>query len=557
MAAASTSAGTEPCGATMPRATPELEIVPREGQQAEVREQTLAAGALADLGYRTISLSARYENLLLTSFLTVSTALSLLLAWRKPFFVDEYLSRYTALSGSPWVIWNVLKTAPLSVDPPLYHFLLAGCLRIFGPTEFFARLPSVLAYALMTFFLYRLVRRYADVFTGLMVVALCSLCGSFTYAYQARPYALVLAADAIALFAWTGFSWADLAEDYRKRVLALAGLFFGIAIAVGSHWFGFLVLIPLVLGEAFRSWQRRRIDAAVCAVIIAGGATALVYVPLLKAASEYKAMPWKGVHFADIAASFQLVLEPCLLPLVLILVIAIFAPLIFASLWFDETKGKPGRSIPTPVLVCLAAFALAPFPGFLVGKLVTHAFLPRYVLLCSVGLIVLASWAIRGAARRNPILMALAFLVIAGYASLFHYREFSSLPAGGDDVTFANAAVFSANPSLPVVPSNNETFLQLMAHGPAALRQRCILLTDPGFIHLLDENTTFLMAEGLRRWTKLPITDLAWFVNGHRRFYLIAGSQGALVRWLLQEHAELSLQGTFNGDPVYLVALQR
>jgi len=544
VAAASTSAGTESGTATRQRATPELEIVTRDRPQVEVREQI--AGDNAQAVRRAIGFIARHENPVLISFLAVSTALSLLLAWRKPFFVDEYLVRFTALSGSPGAIWNVLKTAPLSVDPPLYHFLVSYCLRIFGPTEFAARLPSVLAYTLMAFLLYQLVRRYADVFTGLVVVALCSLCGSFLYAYQARPYALLLAAAAISLV-----SWASLVENSPKRTLALAGMLLGIAVAVGSHWFGFLLLIPLMIGEAVRTWQRRKADDAVCAAMVAGGATAFAYLPVLKAASAYKAMPWKGVHFADIAASFQMVLEPCLLPFVLILVIAIFVPRSC-----DETSSRRGRSIPTPILVCLATFALVPIPGFLVGKFVSHAFQPRYVLLCSVGLMVFSDLAVRSALRGNALLMALAVLVIGGYSCFLHYREFSSVPTGGDAAAFANGNVFSMDPSLPIVPSDNETFLRLQAHGPAPLRERCVFVTDPSFVQLLAQNTNFLMTEALRRWTKLPIEDLSRFRNAHPRFYVIAGSKGALVQALLQDHAELSLQGTFGGDPVYLVELR-
>ena len=198
----------------------------------------------------------RYENLLLLIVLAIQTVFSLLLASREPFSVDEYLVRLTALSGSPTAVWHLLKTAPLTVDPPLYHFLIVYWIRIFGPSEFSCRLPSVLAYTAMSGLLYRFVRNYTDVFTGLFVVTLSMVSGSFSFAYYARPYALVLAADALALICW-----AKLVSDRQKRALALVGLFLGITIAVGSHWFGFLVLAPLAFAEALKTAQERRIDA--------------------------------------------------------------------------------------------------------------------------------------------------------------------------------------------------------------------------------------------------------------------------------------------------------
>jgi len=492
----------------------------------------------------------RYESFFVAVALAVLTAFSLLFAGREPFSVDEYLVRVTALSGSPTAAWHILKTAPLAVDPPLYHFLNVYCLRLFGSSEFSTRLLSVLAYTLMTFFLYRFVRRYADVFTGLSLLALCLQCGTFSYAYEARPYTLVLAADA-----WALVCWASIVEERPKRRLALAGLFLGIAIAVGSHWFGFLVLVPLAFSEAVRTWQKRRIDASVWGAIAAGAATALAYLPLLPAASKYKALPWKGVAIGDISESFRLVLEPCLYPLALLLITLAVARFLFSV--------RPPRlkalAIPIPVFACVAAFALTPFSGFVVGKLLTHAFQPRYVLLCTIGLLIIVSMAIRDFGRRSAAWMGLTLLILVSYASFSRYRELSGMPAGGDAAAFADASALSARPDLPVVPGDDDLFLRLEAHGPASMRDRCAFPTDPSSVRLLHQNTNFLMTEGLRQWTELPIPDLSSFLASHPQFYVVqrGSSPGWLIQRMLEDHAEIALQGAYAGNPVYLVQVRR
>ena len=493
---------------------------------------------------------ARYEALVLAVALSVLAGFSLLFAWRKPFSVDEYLVRITALSGSPSAVWHVLKTAPLAVDPPLYHFLNVYFVRLFGPSEFSTRLVSVLAYTIMSFFLYRFVRRYTDVCTGLALVALCLQCGAFSFAYEARPYTLVLAADALALVCW-----ASLVEERKKRSLALAGLFLGIAIAVGSHWFGFLVLVPLALGEAIRTWQNRRIDAAVWIAIAAGAATALAYLPLLAPASQYRALPWKGVALGDISESFQLVLEPCVFPLAMLLITLALARFLFGARP-PRLKGPP---IPAPVFVCLATFALIPFPGFVIGKVLTHALQPRYVLLCTIGLLIVVSLAIRDFGRRSAQWMAVALLILGGYASFSRYHEVSGVPAGGETSAFADATALSAHPELPVVPGDNDLFFRLEAHGPETVRERCVFPTDPSFVRLLHQNTNFLMTEALRRWTKLPIPDLASFLTAHPQFYVIQRRNGPswVIQRMLEDHAEIALQGTYAGNPVYLVQVRR
>jgi uncharacterized membrane protein len=505
-----------------------------------------AWGRLESVGWGIDSLIRRHENMVLAMGLALITVFSLLFARSKAFDVDEYLVRITALAGSPGAIWHLLKTAPLSVDPPLYHLLVHYFLRFFGPSEFVQRLLSVLAYTVMTFLLYRLVRKYSDIYTGLVLLALCLQSGAFAFAYYARPYALVLAADAMALVCWD-----SAIGERRGRSVALFGLFAGIAVAVGSHWFGFLVLIPLMAGEAVRTWQRRRLDTGVCVVMAAGAATALAYMPLLKAAAAYRALPWKGVALGDIAASYQLILEPCLVPLLLMVILA------FARLMFSARQLERATVVPIPVFICGAVFALTPFAGFVLGKIVTHAFQPRYVLLCTLGLLLLAALAVRQGVAGRVGWMASAALILGALVSFLQYHSLRALPAGGDTAALADVTVLSANESLPVVAGSDGLFLRIEAHAPTSLRRRCVFPTDQDFIRLLHNNTNFLMTEGIRRWTNLPVVDLASFLNSHPQFYFIQIAEQDWVIQRVKDHAQITLQGTYAGNPVYLVDVHR
>jgi uncharacterized membrane protein len=501
---------------------------------------------LESVGWRIDSEIRHHENFVVAIAIAIVTLFSLLFSLRKPFDVDEYLVQITARAESSAAIWRLLKTAPLSVDPPLYHFLVHCFLRILGPTEFVERLPSVLAYTSMTFFLYRVVRRYTDIYTGLIVLALSLQCGAFAFAYYARPYALLLAADAMALLCWV-----IAIEKQRPRNIALLGIFFGIAIAVGSHWFGFLVLIPLIVGEVVRTWQRHKLDLPVCIAITGGAATAMAYLPLLRAAVAYRAMPWKGVAINDIAATYQLILEPCLVPLLLLVIVA------FARAMFTAPRPESsGPALPIPVFACVAAFALTPFAGFILAKIVTHAFQPRYTLLCSIGVLLLVALAVReGMAARVPW-MAFAALTLVGLISFVQYHSFLKLPSGGDTAALADVSLFSTNGSLPVVPGSDGLFLRIEAHAPASLRQRCVFPTDHDFIRLTHNNTNFLMTEGFRRWTNLPVVDLSTFLSAHPQFYFIRNNeQDWMMQRMIEDHAQIMLQGTYEGHPVYLINL--
>ena len=493
------------------------------------------------------SLIRRRENLVLSVSLIVITTFSLMFAWRRPFWMDEYLVIHTALAGSPTAVWNLMKGAPLSVDPPIYHFLVLSFVRIFGPTEFVTRLPSVLAYTLISLLLYRFVRKYADVYTGLVVLSLCLACGAFHFACEARPYALVLAADTLALLCWS-----NIVDPQHNRKIALSGLFLGVAFAVGSHWFGGLVLVPLGVGELVRNWQTRKLDFGVWTALVAGGTTVVAYVPLLKGASEYQSLPWREAYIWDIFNTFQLLMQPCIVPLTMLMVILALAWFLFGTL--PPELEHP--SIPAPILICVVLLALTPFLGFLVGRFVSHIFHPRYVLLCTIGLLFLLSLAIRKAVGRSAAWMGLTVLLISSFAMLVQYRELSSLPLGGDASKLADVSIFSSQPSLPIVPSDIELLLRVEAHGPASLRTRCVYTTDPSSVRILHHNTELLCTRALRRWTSLPIRDLSSFLSVYPRFYVVGpinGNRAWVVRRLLEEHADIALQGAFAGEPVYLV----
>jgi hypothetical protein len=492
----------------------------------------------------------RHENLILVIALAVVTAFSVSFARYRPFWLDEYLAYDTATLGSPSAVWNSLKTAPLSVDPPLYHFLIHYWLRIFGPTEFATRVPSVLAYTIMCFLLYRFVRKYADIYTGLTVVMLCLACGTFRLAHEARPYALVLAADVMSLLCW-----ANIADNKKNRALALVGMWVGIVIAVGSHWYGCLVLVPLALGELVRTWQRGKFDLAVWSAQILGAATVIAYLPLLKAASEYQALPYKTASLGDVVDVFSFVMEPCVVvPLTLFIIIAALA-----RFMFGVPRPRLHRlSTPTPVFISTVVFALVPFPAFLLGKLFSHGFLYRYAIVCTIGLLVLLSQAIRSVVGRSAVWMTLAILIFGGYACVLRVHQVLPLRANGDESLFASTSVFAEQPSFPIVPSDEDLFLRLEAHGSASLRERCVYVTDPSSVRILHHNWVALTAEGFRRWTRLPVRDLSSFLNSYQQFYVIGyldGDRQWILRRMLEEHAEIALQGTFGGYPAYLVTV--
>jgi len=370
-----------------------------------------------------------------------------------------------------------------------------------------------------------------DIYAGLTVLMLSLGCGAFPYAHEARPYALVLGAVSM-----TMFCYAIIVEEKKNRAIALVGIWFGVAIIVGSHWFGCLALVPLILGELVRSWQRRKVDVVAWLVLTGGAATTVLYLPLLKAASAYRILPWKDAHPWGAFEALDFALEPCLIPLAVLMIA--FAVVRFM---FGETPPNPQlRSMPAPVFTCVVGLSLISFPGFLFGKLVTHVFLPRYVLFCTIGLLVLITGSIYSVVGTRAVWRIAAFSIIAMCVLLLRIHDLRLVAqyAHAEQSNLSDVALFSPQPSIPIVLSDDAgLFLRIEAHAPSSLRQRCLWVTDPGVVSMTGQSTTYLMIEGLRKWTRDPISDLSSFLTSYHRFYLISDPHGWIIQRMIESHA--------------------
>lgn len=81
-----------------------------------------------------------------------------------------------------WVtprIWMNETHLPFLGKPPLYFWQAAGAMRLFGQTEFAARLPGVVSAAVLLVLLYAVMRRYGTPGSGLLSVMLTASCGFF------------------------------------------------------------------------------------------------------------------------------------------------------------------------------------------------------------------------------------------------------------------------------------------------------------------------------------------------------------------------------------------
>jgi Dolichyl-phosphate-mannose-protein mannosyltransferase len=167
-------------------------------------------------------------------------------SFAKPIWYDELSTVFITRLKTLGDIWAFLQVAA-DHNPPGLHFLVWLTRQVI-PNELIAvRLPSMLGYFLMSVSLYRFAARRLGTAAGLVAGLFPIVSIAQEYAYEARPYTLMMGFCGAALVCW------QASEPGRWRRLALVGLAGSIALALLSHYYAVPLLIALAGGELIRT----------------------------------------------------------------------------------------------------------------------------------------------------------------------------------------------------------------------------------------------------------------------------------------------------------------
>src|SRR5262245_28495696 len=151
----------------------------------------------------------------------------------------------------------------------------------------------MLGYWSMCVCVYLFVRRYASPLHATIALLTPASTLAFNYAYEGRPYGLMLGFGATALLCW------QRACETPVRTVWLLGLGLSVGAAVASHWYAILIVVPITIGECVR-WRRRgRLDAWLGATLLLGTVVpVLICLPMMRHAETFRASmaaSWVGV----------------------------------------------------------------------------------------------------------------------------------------------------------------------------------------------------------------------------------------------------------------------
>ncbi|MGO9241342.1 MAG: glycosyltransferase family 39 protein [Bryobacteraceae bacterium] len=478
---------------------------------------------------RIAEAAERHPLLGLLLFSLAYAAATLARCLDKPLWIDElftfYISRLpTAQQWSP--------VAMNEGQPPLFHILTHASMRLFGESSLAVRLPEMICVWLLCISLFFFVRRRCPAAYAWLALVLPLGTVAYEYAFEARPYGIVLGMAGVSLLAWQS------AAEGRRRPAWLAVLAASLATGVASHFYGIQILLPLVVGEAIRAWERRKVDWGVAAAMgfsvlplpfmaaIARTAMANLYTPLV-GVGHAAARP----SLPALAGFYGWLLQPVVVPLALAFVVLMLCSLMRVE---DQAREEPARPpMPLPESAALAAYLFVPVCVLIVTALTTDRFYGRYAISAMLGLgglfpCMLSFW-YRGRALAPLVLSTSLALVWAAHTPAPPLRW-----EGRAVALKADSRLYPKLDDLPIVVLGWGVFPQLAHYSTPEVTARLHFLTDVETSRRTFRPFAQMGLAGARQVLPGHVVEYRPFVDGQRRFWIYAGAGtgAALGGWL-------------------------
>ena len=435
-------------------------------------------------------------------------ALTLLAAHWRPLWYDELFTFYVA--RQPTAIGTVQALlAGADTNPPLDYLLRHAAMALLGASSAAFRLPSALAFIAGLLATYAFVRRRVPFIPAVMALLLPVATAAVYFAYEGRAYALLFASGTIALLAW------QRAIERPADRLRLATFTLALCLGPFSHYYGVLSLVPPVLGEASRTWSRRRVDPGIIVAFAAAALLMALLLPFARTATSMQAAFWAArFSLADAYQYFTGFLQYAGSSAVIVLVAALaLVPLALRR----STRASMRVDVPVHELVAAITLAYIPLFAFLLGRLVTGALTTRYAIAFVPGLAILAAWlfAMVQPTARTAVLILVAFL--AG-SSLWHLGSAALAFRGTEPIPSVIRSEL-ARSSLPVAFDSPHLYLEYVHYAPELAATRFVYPMDAAIAaRLRGSNNDEIALRGLSQIVPLRVVDYGDFARHSPEF---------------------------------------
>lgn len=435
------------------------------------------------------------------------------LACWKPMWVDELFTFYLARLPSASAVWDAVSGS-IAPMPPSFYLLTRLSHRLLGPPHLASRLPEMLGFLLASLCLFRFLHRRTSALYGLVGMLVPWITGAYHYAYEARPYGLVLGFCGLSLVCW------QAATEGPPRKLALAGLFAGLAGAVFSHYGAILLLFPLGLGELARSVSGRRMDWPVWLSLAGAGIPFAVFFPLVgRSISAYGSAMWSRPRLGSLPDCYVDLLSGAALPMAAIL----SAAALYRWLRAPGPTGCESRhsvAIPGHELAATVGLLLLPLAGLLQALLVTGQITARYVIALVLGFAILFAMAAYQSVQGSVTIGSMILVVLLAAWGANCRRDYRALRADAGRIARFHALAARDQSGLPIL-IGGLTFFPLAYYAPAAVSRRLYYLVDPEAARRYTGSDSLdLNIARYREIAPINVVEAGMFLETHRQFLL-------------------------------------
>jgi hypothetical protein len=438
----------------------------------------------------------------------------------RPLWYDELITYHLSRLSGPSELFAALRDGA-DGQPPLSYLVTKAVYSWAGEGELTTRLPSILAFGVMSLALFQFVARRLGSAYGFIAVLFAWNSLAYPYAYEARPYAAVLALCALSLLCWR---WAARGP---RRTMGLAGVTLCLAAAVSSHYYGLLIAFPLAIGEIVRSRRGQRIDIPFWGSLLLGASVVLLYMPAALAYRRtFGASFWAQVEPADLAGSIGNIVLSVKFP-ILIIALGFLVWRMRRAASPVEQANTESRSFPPEETAALAALALLPLLVVVTALIWTQAYTQRYVLIAVIGLSALGALAVRSLAKGGHRFAGFVLLVLLGTYLVSRPASTAVMLAGNQPQNAYQRhadllAAASPPEDLPIAVGSALEYLEIDYYAPRELASRLLYAADPDAARSLSgSDTAELNLLRLEPWAPLRIVPYAEFLKQHDQFFIL------------------------------------
>lgn len=503
--------------------------------QSEACEEAVAADLLTSLPEerkkeRTRSLFKGEDlaNAMMIVLVPFVICEALLHSASKGFWFDEILtivvSSQTHISG----MWDLLKHG-VDGHPLGFYLIEHAMLRLGGNERLVLRLPSIAAFFGVMACMFVFIRRRAGDFIAVISAASLLLTNLYDpFAFEARPYCLMVACIAVALL-----SYERLESGKWAAIFAVS-----LAAACSLHFYAALSFFPFGLAELTYWATKRRFRTRVWLAFFVGALPYFAFWPILRMQRVlYGAHFWSAPTFWKFARTFG-----ALLNLTTSTSVAISAAsmcyiifLAYHTYHGEQSTRNSGTGFSLSDLALTIGFLAMPVVTFILAKIGHGGLTSRYVLTTTLGYSLATALVLSRQKMPTVLSAALIVLCMFGFQEAAHWR-YISFSIGVQDPMQVPSQL-GGEMDLPVVISDNLQYLPTWYHANGEFKARLFALEDSDkAINATGNDTPSLILITLRDYVSIQAPSFSDFARNHRKFLLYSDgtTDDYWPRWLTQ-----------------------